>query len=112
MTQPRPIRPVAVRSPRGGRVTEIDWSDGHRSAYPHELLRGRCPCAGCQGHGGETRFIETTDDQRELEDIHPVGGYALSFKWFDGHASGIYTFVYLRALCPCDACRGGQAGMP
>ena len=101
-------KPVAVRSPRGARKTEIDWSDGHRSVYPHEILRGHCPCAGCQGHSGEVHFIETTDEQRELEDIAPVGSYALGLKWFDGHSSGIYSFVFLRALCPCEACRGGK----
>jgi DUF971 family protein len=110
MNKARRIKPVAVRSPRGGRTTEIDWSDGHRSVYPHELLRGHCPCAGCQGHSGEIRFLETTDDQRELEDITPVGGYALALKWFDGHSSGIFSFTYLRALCPCDACRSGRPG--
>jgi DUF971 family protein len=107
------IKPVAIRSPRGGRTTEIDWADGHTARYPHALLRGYCPCAGCQGHSGEIRFLETTDAQTELEDIEPVGGYAVCLKWFDGHASGIYSFRYLRALCPCDACRGpDQTPMP
>ncbi|MDP9001620.1 MAG: DUF971 domain-containing protein [Myxococcota bacterium] len=96
--------PVAVRSPRGARVTEIDWADGHRGIYPHAVLRGYCPCAGCQGHSGEVRFVETTDMQQELDDIEPVGGYALSLKWFDGHASGIYSFHFLRTLCRCEAC--------
>jgi DUF971 family protein len=98
-------RPTAVRSPRGARVTEIDWADGHRGVYPHAVLRGYCPCAGCQGHTGEIRFHETTDTQQELDDIEPVGGYALSLKWFDGHASGIYSFKFLRGLCQCDTCR-------
>jgi len=98
-------RPTAVRSPRGARVTEIDWADGHRGVYPHAVLRGYCPCAGCQGHTGEIRFHETTDTQQELDDIEPMGGYALSLKWFDGHASGIYSFKFLRDLCRCDACR-------
>jgi len=100
------FKPVAIRSPRGGRVTEIDWADGHKGVYPHDVLRGYCPCAGCQGHSGEIKLVETRDDQLELEDIEIVGGYALSLKWFDGHASGIYSFTYLRTLCRCEACRG------
>lgn len=103
-------KPVAVRSPRGARTTEIDWADGHRGIYPHSILRGYCPCAGCQGHSGEVRFIETTDTQQELDDIEPVGGYALSLKWFDGHTSGIYSFQFLRALCRCETC-GEQRGV-
>lgn len=100
----------AIRSPRGARTTEIDWADGHKGVYPHVVLRGYCPCAGCQGHSGEIRFIEPTPDQLELEDIESVGGYALALKWFDGHASGIYSFVYLRRLCQCDACGSPERG--
>jgi DUF971 family protein len=101
---------VAIRSPRGARSTEIDWGDGHKGVYPHVALRGYCPCAGCQGHSGEIRFIEPTDAQLELEDIESVGGYALALKWFDGHASGIYSFEFLRRLCQCDACRSPERG--
>jgi DUF971 family protein len=95
----------AVRSPRGGRVTEIDWGDGHKSLYPHEILRGYCPCAGCQGHSGTIAFIVAEGIALELEDIETVGNYALSFKWFDGHSSGLYSFAYLRALCQCQECK-------
>jgi DUF971 family protein len=99
------FKPLAVRSPRGARATQIDWADGHKSVYPHDVLRGYCPCAGCQGHGPDIRFLETRDDQQELDDIASVGGYALALKWFDGHEGGIYSYRFLRALCQCDACR-------
>jgi len=98
------FKPVAIRSPRGGRSTEIDWADGHRSVYPHAILRGYCPCAGCQGHTGDIHFVQPSDAQQELDEIEVVGGYAISLKWFDGHASGIYSFKYLRALCHCPVC--------
>jgi DUF971 family protein len=99
------FRPVAIRSPRGARVTEIDWADGHKSVYPHAILRGYCPCAGCQGHSGDIQFQETTNNQQELDEIETVGGYALALHWFDGHASGIYAFKYLRSLCQCPVCK-------
>jgi len=100
---------VAVRSPRGARKTEIDWADGHKSVYPHEILRGYCPCAGCQGHEGSIKFIAPSDAQQEIDEITPVGSYALGIRWFDGHDSGIYSYRYLRALCQCDQCRPGEA---
>src|SRR5262249_7301714 len=103
------IKCVAVKSPRGGRVTEISWGDGHRGIYPHEVLRGYCPCAGCQGHSGTIRFIETSGNELELDEIEPVGNYALRLQWFDGHGSGLYSYAYLRALCHCDDCRPGAA---
>ncbi len=108
MGDPR-TRCKAVRSPRGAKVTEIDWGDGHKGIYPHTILRGYCPCAGCQGHEGTIAFIEPTGDiQTELDQIDPVGNYALRLVWFDGHGSGLYSYRYLRALCHCDECRPGS----
>ncbi len=99
----------AVRSPRGGSMTEIDWADGHTGVYPHTILRGYCPCAGCQGHSGTISFVEPTSAiQTELDDIEAVGNYALRLVWFDGHSSGLYSFRYLRALCQCSSCRPGS----
>lgn len=95
----------SVRSPRGARVTEIDWGDGHKSVYPHDILRGYCPCAGCQGHTGTIKFQKHEEGiALEIEDIATVGNYALSLKWFDGHESGLYSYKYLRSLCQCSAC--------
>ena len=44
-------------------------------------------------------------------DVNPFaysqsGNYGVSFAWRDGHDTGIYTFRYLRALCPCAECGG------
>lgn len=36
--------------------------------------------------------------------LKPVGHYALGVRWGDSHES-IYSFTYLRATCPCAACR-------
>ena len=99
------VRVTKIRSPRGAKTTEIDFADGHVGVYPHVVLRGYCPCAACQGHQGSIRFIEPAGDRQiELERIEPVGNYALHLVWFDGHASGIYSYTYLRSLCQCAAC--------
>lgn len=89
-------RPTGVKAPHGARVLEVTWADGHKCAYPHEILRGYCPCAGCQGHSGTLRF--QAGGNLELRGIEQVGNYALQFQWGDGHGSGIYSFRYLRAL--------------
>ena len=105
MSPPPGVRVKKIRSPRGAKVTEIDFADGHVGVYPHAVLRGYCPCAGCQGHQGTVRFIEPVGDrQTELERIEPVGNYALNLVWFDGHSTGIYSYAYLRSLCQCAEC--------
>lgn len=105
MTDPKFVA-KAIRSPRGARETEIDWADGHKSVYPHEILRGYCPCAGCQGHSGTISFVKQEGTALEIDDFEPVGNYALRIEWFDGHGSGLYSYTYLRSLCPCAACAG------
>jgi DUF971 family protein len=100
--------PLEVRAPRGASILEIDFADGHRGIYPHAILRGYCPCAICQGHQGPIRYKE--GGNLELTDLAEVGDYALRLTWGDGHATGIYTFVFLRELCACSECRAdGQA---
>ncbi|MBL9025553.1 MAG: DUF971 domain-containing protein [Myxococcales bacterium] len=94
--------PRAVKAPHGAHVMEMTWADGHKSVLPHEVLRGYCPCAHCQGHGGTISFVPGGD--LELREIEQVGTYALTLTWGDGHSSGIYTYEYLRALCHCPAC--------
>ena len=94
--------PVELRAPHGARVLEIDFADGHRAVYPHEVLRGYCPCAVCQGHQGPIRFVPGGD--LELTDVGEVGDYALRLSWADGHSTGIYTFKFLRELCSCERC--------
>ncbi len=69
---------------------------------PHRVLRGFCPCAGCQGHSGPIAWIEGTDalddDALTLVDLAPSGRYALRLRWGDGHDTGIYTFELLAEL--------------
>lgn len=99
---------VAVHSPRGAKTTSIEWGDGHKGVYPHAVLRGYCPCAACQGHTGVIAFIPHAEGPAlEIDDIEPVGAYALRIAWFDGHSSGLYSYRYLRSLCQCAECTAG-----
>lgn len=94
--------PTEVRRQATDRGMRVTWSDGHISDYPWNYLRGWCPCASCQGHGGDKRYVHT--DNPELVNITVVGKYALSLVWADGHDSGIYSYRYLRTLCACTPC--------
>jgi len=78
---------------------EIDWADGVTTRYRHVILRGFCPCAHCQGHHGPVQWVGAPDERGlELAGISEVGNYAIQLTWGDGHASGIYSFRYLREL--------------
>jgi DUF971 family protein len=93
---------LEVHAPHGARVLSAVFADGHRGHYPHELLRGYCPCAQCQGHTGPVRFVPGGD--LDLVHLEEVGNYGLQLTWGDGHNTGIYAFRFLRALCACGEC--------
>jgi DUF971 family protein len=81
----------------------LSFADGFEAYLPLPLLRRACPCAACQGEpdalGRVVRpKVEYGARPFELVKFEPVGGYALQLSWGDGHASGIYTFAYLRKL--------------
>lgn len=91
-----PPTPVAIRAPHGASLFEITWPQSIEHKLPHRLLRGYCPCAGCQGHSGTIRFHAPSGSLAvELRDIQKVGQYALGLIWGDSHATGIYSFEFL-----------------
>jgi DUF971 family protein len=45
-------------------------------------------------------------EETTLADMQAVGTYAIMPVWESGHASGIFSFEYLRSLCPCGECEG------
>jgi DUF971 family protein len=102
--------PTEINHARAKGTVRITWNDGHVGDYDQEYLRGHCPCALCQGHGTQRRFISVPG--ATLEEIHGVGNYAVEFRWQDGHGTGIYTYDYLRAICPCTECIAGRAHSP
>jgi DUF971 family protein len=91
----------------------VRWRDGHESHYPWDDLRAACPCADCRTaqkpQGGLQVLTGPVVRRGEMQivAISPVGRYALGFTWSDGHRTGIYSFDFLRRLCPCEACRAG-----
>jgi DUF971 family protein len=86
----------------GGELA-VSFADGEELYLPLPLLRRACPCASCQGEpdalGRVVRpIVELGPKAFELIKIDTVGGYALQFGWGDGHATGLYSFEYLRRL--------------
>ncbi len=72
----------------------IRFDDGDERTLCCTLLRGFCPCARCQGHGGgPPRYVApTTGDAIRINEVYPIGNYALGIQWRDGHDTGIYAF--------------------
>lgn len=89
----------------------LSWSDGYAAELDYDYLRGWCPCAGCQGHVGEPRFRPVSQPVDLLE-IQPVGNYAITFRWSDGHETGIYRYDFLRQISSLTADEGSDTDSP
>ncbi len=98
--------PVEIEYKSATDALQMVFSDDHVSVFPTVLLRGLCPCAKCQGHSGDRAKWQTISrrTQIEVENVQPVGSYALTITWGDGHDTGIYSFQRLREMCPCPEC--------
>lgn len=90
---------------------QIAWADGHVSTYTVNELRRRCPCANCrtaraqsQKKGSLVVLKGPVTQQVAARRVEPVGNYALRLTFSDGHKQGLYSFSYLRNLCPCQKC--------
>ena len=110
------LHPTGITANRQTAQMSIAWNDGHSSDYSFSLLRFACPCAECRGGHDkmsstpplEVFFMPAEDSPKtHLRLVEAVGAYGISLQWEDGHSFGIYTWEYLRALCPCDECRSG-----
>lgn len=108
---PRPeITPDKVQVDRPAGVMSIRWMDGHASVYPIPYLREQCPCAVCKGIHDEPRPFKLTPfgdaKPAQIDKVEFVGrNVAIRITWGDGHDGGIYDWVYMREVCPCEECR-------
>ncbi|MBP88187.1 MAG: hypothetical protein CMJ64_15965 [Planctomycetaceae bacterium] len=81
----------------------IEWSDGQRRRYGFGELRKRCPCATCREKRkapAQLLPVLSAEEAQPLKigGMKPVGNYAYSIDFSDGHDTGIYSFNLLREL--------------
>ncbi len=78
----------------------ISWSDEAETKYNAADLRRACPCAGCINEWTGEKILDEKKIPDDLTFDAPeiVGRYALTFRFSDGHDTGIFSFEYLRKL--------------
>lgn len=108
------VRPAQIELNKTTAELLITWrADQQECYYPLPQLREACPCVECRGgHANMGRAGDPTDllaltltpaRSYIVENVLLVGNYAIQFFWDDGHHTGIYTWEYLRQLCPSAA---------
>lgn len=109
--QPVVLKPAGILVDLQTRQFQINWNDGGSSVFDFDTLRRACPCAECRpwihdmvnsslSHEPSDAVKNSRGDLKSLQDVQPVGSYAVHFNWADGHTTGIYDWRYLRQLDP------------
>jgi len=97
---------------------DITWADNHASHYDFAYLREECPCAMCNDERQKKReakfqgaapvlsspLLPMYKPRLAAKAAQAVGNYALRIDFNDGHATGIFSFDFLRTICPCEEC--------
>jgi DUF971 family protein len=100
-----PPQPTKLELTRANRL-RITWSDGQVREYTFRELRDNCPCATCREKRKappppptQLPIISEAEVQPlRITAMNPVGNYAYSIHFSDGHNTGIYTVESLRNL--------------
>ena len=97
------VYPVNLERLNGNQLL-IEWSDGQKRQYSARELRDQCPCATCREKraaslGSPATLLpiisEAEAQPLAIKGMKPVGNYAYSIEFSDGHDTGIYTLEFL-----------------
>ena len=123
-------KPLAIKiHVSSGAGVDITWADQHTSHFDFPYLREECPCATCNEKRDQEEqnkrpgVIAAPISSPSLPMFKPkikaqsatqVGNYAVQISFNDGHNTGIFSYDYLRSICPCADClaafRGARSG--
>ena len=90
--------PTELNLHRQSRVLEISFEDGSHYNLPCEFLRVFSPSAEVQGHGPGQGTLQVGKEDVNIDQIEPVGHYAICLHFDDEHNTGIYSWDYLHTL--------------
>ena len=92
------IYPLEIKLHQASNLLEIKFSNLTECMLSCEFLRVYSPSAEVKGHGPGQEILQTHKENVAIENIEPIGQYAIKLKFSDGHDTGIYTWDYLYEL--------------
>ena len=91
-------QPIEIKLHQQSHILEIAFDDGISFEIPYELLRVYSPSAEVSGHGPGQEVLQTGKNEVGINELIPVGSYALQINFDDGHDTGLYTWEYIYRL--------------
>ena len=92
------LHPQTISLHKQSKIFEIVYDDGKTFELSCEYLRVFSPSADVKGHGPGQEVLQTGKENININEILPVGNYAVRIVFDDGHETGLYTWDYLYEL--------------
>ncbi len=89
--------PSEITLHKQSRSLGLSYGDQHYKLSA-EYLRVFSPSAEVRGHGPGQEVLQVGKENVGINQIEPVGHYAIKIYFDDGHDSGLYSWDYLYDL--------------
>lgn len=76
----------------------VTFEDGEQHTLSAEMLRVMSPSAEVQGHSASERVTVAKKKNVKIDELQPVGNYAVKIHFSDGHNTGLFAWNYLQIL--------------
>jgi DUF971 family protein len=90
--------PTDIKLHQISAILEISFDNGASFNLPCEYLRVYTPSAEALGHGPGQEILQIDKEDVTINEIKPIGNYAVAFVFSDGHNTGIYSWDLLYKL--------------
>ena len=91
---PEPI-PTKINYHQKSRILDVAFDEGSEFSFSSEFLRVFSPSAEVRGHGEGQETLQLNKENVAINDIEPVGNYAIKLVFSDKHDSGLYSWDLL-----------------
>lgn len=91
-------QPTNIKLHQVSAILEISFDNGKSFKLPCEYLRVYTPSAEALGHGPGQEILQVDKENVTINEIKPIGNYAVAFVFSDGHNTGIYSWDLLYKL--------------
>jgi DUF971 family protein len=90
--------PTEIKLHQISAVLEIGFDNGAAFSLPCEYLRVYTPSAEALGHAPGQEILQVGMGEVTINEIKPIGNYAIQPIFSDGHSTGIYSWDLLYKL--------------
>lgn len=90
--------PTEIKLHQASRLLEVAFDDGSVFKFTCEFLRVNSPSAEVRGHGPGQETLQIGKENVTIDQLEPVGQYAIKPTFSDGHNTGIFSWQELYRL--------------